>query len=437
MNQQQPMNLRGAAKVTRRYKYLVGVLTLIGILLGVGYALVTPPKLSSQAIVVLPKPIPNIQTQVLIAGSDPVLTGALASLGSNDSLQSLKKSISVAEDTPNAISFIAKANTAAEAENEANSVAASYISYTTSDRSPVAVNQANILVNGTTATGKSKLDNILIDGGIGLLAGLVIGLIAAAARDRGNPRLRQRGQIARAAGAPVLAGLAGGSPAGRGRAKKSWNARTWAKFFSEFEPLGGSTWQLRGVLDRLTAAGTGPSDLVTVVSAASDRGALTLGAKLAAFAAKTGTPTALVVGPQAPPADASGLRSIAAAGGKSGNLMVRAADPAAEDWSQEDAELNVVIVTVADATPAVPEVAGTGPTLLAVTAGALSGPELARVAAAVRRTGAVITGVIVGDPEEDDQTTGRAPAPGAARGPRVKLNGTKANGLNGQVTEMR
>lgn len=436
MNQQQPMNLRRAAKVTRRYKYLVGVLTLIGILLGVGYALVSPPKLSSQAIVVLPKPIPNISTQVLIAGSDPVLTGALASLGSNDSLQTLKKSVSVAEDTPNAISFISKASTASEAENEANAVAASYISYTSSDRSPVAVNQANILVNGTTATGKSKLDSMIVDGGIGLLAGLIIGLIAALARDRGNPRLRQRGQIARAAGAPVLAGLAGGTPAGNGRAKKSaWDARTWAKFFSEFEPLGGSTWQLRGVLDRLTAAGTGPSDMVTVVSAASDRGALTLGAKLAAFAAKTGTPTALVVGPQAPPADASGLQAIAAAGGKSGNLMVRAADPAAADWSQEDAELNVVLVTVADATPAVPDTAGTGPTLLAVTAGALSGPELARVAAAVRRTGAVITGVIVGDPEEDDQTTGRAPVPGAARGPRVKMNGT--NGLNGRVTEMR
>lgn len=456
---QQPMNLRRAAKVARRYKSLIGVIALVGLVAGAGYALIDPPKLTSQALLVLPQPSPNIATQVLIAGSAPVFTGALPVLGAGVTLQSLEKKITVSQITPNAISVTAKDNSAKLAEQEANAVATSYVSYVTSSRSPFASVVAHVLVYATSAAGMTLADGILLDAAIGLLAGLLIGLIVAAWRDRSVVLLWERDQIAQVAGAPVIAALAASSPGGPGQQPRLGqltrfvkprrgagspqaqapvsgsgdSAAGWVRFFRDFDPLVGSAWQLRTVLDRLAAAGT--SSTVTVLSVSADRKALALGPVLAAFAAKTGRRTALVVGPQQAPGAAPGLRAAAAASGEPDNPQILAADPAGDDWSTQDAELNVIVVTVNGGSPAVPEEAGAAPTVLAVTAGGVSAADLARVAAAVRRTGSRIAGVIVGDPEAGDGTTGRAPrqdgqaARAAAGGDAVRVNG--------RVTEMR
>lgn len=454
---QQPMNLRRAAKVTKRYKSLIGLIALVGLVAGAGYALIDPPKLTSQALLVLPQPSPNIATQVLIAGSAPVFTGALPALGDGVTLQSLEKKITVSQITPNAISVTAKDNSAKLAEQEANAVATSYVSYVTSSRSPFASVVAHVLVYATSAAGMTLADGILLDAAIGLLAGLLIGLIVAAWRDRSVVLLWERDQIAQVAGAPVIAALAASSSAGQQRrlgqltrfvkprrgvgspqaqapvSGRGDSAAGWVRFFRDFDPLVGSAWQLRTVLDRLAAAGT--SSTVTVLSVSADKKALALGPVLAAFAAKTGRRTALVVGPQQAPGAVPGLRAAAAASGEPDNPQILAADPAGNDWSTQDAELNVIVVTVDGGSPAVPEEAGAAPTVLAVTAGGVSAADLARVAAAVRRTGSRIAGVIVGDPEAGDGTTGRAPrqdgqaARAAAGGDAVRVNG--------RVTEMR
>jgi hypothetical protein len=288
---------------------------------------------------------------------------------------------------------------------------------------------------------------MLIDGAIGLLAGLLIGFVAAAGRDRSELRLWQRDQIARAASAPVLAALAAGGaggtgwrgrfgqrrPAGRSQsARVPGDARAWARFFKDFEPLTGSTWQLRTVLDRLAAVGgSGAGPAVTVLSVSSDKKALVLGPQLAAFAAATGTRTALVIGTQQPPADTAGLQAAGAAGSQPDRLRIVSANPADDDWSQRDVELSVIVVTVQGGEPAVPGALAAVPTVLAVTAGAVTSQELARVAAAVRRSGGRIAGVMVGNPEASDGTTGLTPGP---RRPAVRR---PAASLNGRVTEMR
>jgi len=438
---QQPMNLRRAVKVTRRYKKLVGAVVLAGLVVGAGYAVIDPPQFSSQALLVIPQPSPNIATQVLIAGSAPVLEGALPSLGS-ESLQSLQSAVKVASVTPNAISITADSSSAQQAENEANAVASSYISFITSSKTPIASVEPRILVSASTATGISLPESILIDGAIGLLAGLLIGFVAAAGRDRSELRLWQRDQIARAASAPVLAALAAGGSGGTGRfgkrrpaarsqpARVPGDARAWARFFKDFEPLTGSTWQLRTVLDRLAAV-AGAGTAVTVLSVSSDKKALVLGPQLAAFAAATGTRTALVIGTQQPPADMAGLQAVGAAVSQPDRLRIVSANPADDDWSQRDVELSVIVVTVQGGEPAVPGALAAVPTVLAVTAGAVTSQELARVAAAVRRSGGRIAGVMVGNPEASDGTTGLTPG---QRRPTVRR---PAASLNGRVTEMR
>ena len=161
---QQPMNLRRAAKVTRRYKVLIGAIALVGLIVGAGYAVINPPKLTSQALLVIPLPTPNIATQVVIAGSAPVLTGALPKLGSGETLQSLQEKVKVSQVTPNAISVTAKDNSAAAAVQDANAVAASYVAFITSGKSPFASVVPHILVSATSATGMSVTDSAALDG---------------------------------------------------------------------------------------------------------------------------------------------------------------------------------------------------------------------------------------------------------------------------------
>ena len=121
---QQPLNLRRSIEIVRRYKVLVGIVVVLGALGGIGYAVLTPPMLTTQALVIIPAPKPNIATQETIAGSTPVLSAALAKLGSPMSLQTFLTRISVSTVTPNVLSISANDKSASLAEEEANDVAA-------------------------------------------------------------------------------------------------------------------------------------------------------------------------------------------------------------------------------------------------------------------------------------------------------------------------
>ena len=51
---QQALDLRRSMQIVRRYKVLVGVVVVLGILAGGAYAVLKPPMLTSTALVVLP-----------------------------------------------------------------------------------------------------------------------------------------------------------------------------------------------------------------------------------------------------------------------------------------------------------------------------------------------------------------------------------------------
>ena len=52
---EQALNLRRPAQIVRRHRILVGVVTALGLLMGVAYSVLTPPMLTSTALVVLPR----------------------------------------------------------------------------------------------------------------------------------------------------------------------------------------------------------------------------------------------------------------------------------------------------------------------------------------------------------------------------------------------
>ena len=59
-------------RAVRRHKVVFGVVVVLGVLAGAGFAVLRPPLLSSKVLVVVPAS-KQIQTEALIAGSDAVL----------------------------------------------------------------------------------------------------------------------------------------------------------------------------------------------------------------------------------------------------------------------------------------------------------------------------------------------------------------------------
>jgi hypothetical protein len=78
-----------------------------------------------------------------------------------------------------------------------------------------------------------------------------------------------------------------------------------------------------------------------------------------------------------------------------------------------------------------PDTLRTSATVIGVSAGAASAEQLARAAVVAAADGREVTGILVADPDEDDQTTGRIPH--LARPVRRRM----PNRLRGIVTEIR
>jgi hypothetical protein len=68
----------------RRRWAAIGAAAVLGLLAGAGYAALSPPVLTSNALVVLPASTHNTATQVVIARSNPVLAAALQYSGVAD-----------------------------------------------------------------------------------------------------------------------------------------------------------------------------------------------------------------------------------------------------------------------------------------------------------------------------------------------------------------
>jgi capsular polysaccharide biosynthesis protein len=409
---EQALDLRRSMRIVRRHKLVVGVCAVLGALAGVAFTVLHPPLVTSKALVVLPQSASKyIGTQVVIAGSNPVLAGAMRGLNPPVPLAVLRDRTQARSLTSNIIAISGQGKTAAEAEDTANAVANSYVVYVRSPHNPGGRVQARMLESATNAMGTSRTARMAVIGGLGAVAGIVIGAFIALALARGDRRLRERDEIADAIGVPVLASVPVRHPS---------DAAGWTRLLDDYKPGAAPAWSLGKALHqlRLTDAGEDGGASVAMVSFSSDRGALALGPQLAVYAASLGIPTVLVIGPQQDANVTATLRAACAAppqgqSRRSHRLRVSVRDQ--EGAELPDAPLTVV-VSVVDAQA--PRVAGSmraAATVLAVSAGVATAEQLARVAVSAAGDGRQIAGILVADPDPADHTTGRLPQPGQQR----------------------
>ena len=324
---EQALDLRRSAQIVRRHKIVVGIFAVLGLLAGVGWTLHRPPMLSSQALVnvVLPRSEqaaapaqagatsinPALATQMVIAGSTPVLENALRTIDPSMSLETLQSRVQVTNvASTDILSISAQGKTAAQAEDTANAVADSYVASHNTRNNRGGQVQARVLEPANSASEPSLLSRLPVIAILGALLGALIGAIAVLAFNRRDRRLRKRDEIADSIGVPVLASIRGVHPSG---------AAGWTKLLADYEPGAVDAWRLRKALQFLGLADVNLNDSrpggssLEVISFGFDSGALALGPQLAVFAASRGIPTALVVGPQQDVKAAATLRAACAA----------------------------------------------------------------------------------------------------------------------------
>lgn len=420
---QQALDMRKSVQIVRRHKILVSAVTAAGLLGGVGFALLNPPLVTSTALVVLPQAASQaaqgatgenagtssyMDTQVVIADSDPVLLASMPSIKPPVSLQKLEHEVTVKATTNSILAITATAPAAGQAENTANAVASGYVTYTGSSRSRVGSVQANVLEPALTATRPSSAEQLAIDGLLGALAGGLAGSVAALVRGREDRRLRERDEIAGSIGVPVLASLPVARPA---------SAEAWSRLLAEYQPGPVHAWQLRRLLRAVAGGGDGS---LTILSLASDLKALAIGPQFAVFAAAQGVPTTLVVGGDTDPdsSDATAALRVACAAPLAASASSRspaslrlvpdpAGGPAARGGTGP--RLTIVVLVADPGSGRIPAAVPTEFTMLGVSAGAATAEQLARAAVLAAGDRRDISGIIVADPDSDDRTTGRAP----------------------------
>jgi capsular polysaccharide biosynthesis protein len=420
---EQALDLRRSMRIVWRHKVVVAIAATLGLAAGAAFTMLHPPMLTSEALVMLPPPAARyIGTQAVIADSDPVLAQAVHQMDHPVPLATLRSRVQAKSLTPRIITISAQGTTAAQARNTANAVADSYIAYVGSTTIPGGRVIARPLGTATNATGTSLAKRLLIFGGLGVLVGALIGAIVALAIGRGDRRLRERDEIADAIGVPVLASIPVHRPS---------DAGGWTKLLEEYRPGAVHAWSLRKTLHHLglTDIRGGGSASLTVLSLSSDPRALALGPQLAVYAASLGIPTAFVVGPQQ---DANATATLRAAcdvpptaqSGRSSHLRVSVKDH--DSAGKPDAPLTIVATVVDDQAPRVADATHPTATVLAVSAGAATAEQLARVAASAAGDGRQIAGILVADPYPTDHTTGRLPqlAPPSHRRLPTRLTGT-------------
>jgi capsular polysaccharide biosynthesis protein len=258
-------------------------------------------------------------------------------------------------------------------------------------------------------------------GAFGLGIGLIIGLVVALVKGRKDTRLRQRDDIARATGVPVIASVSSIRP------NKSDDL---LGVLEDFEPSVADRASLRRLIDemgvprhyvqngaRLSQNGSSAHseglDVWAFVLEGDDK-AISAAAGVPAFAASIGVPVALVVGGTNRSthqlAIACAARDPLDPGASRPNFLTYASVPSSPPTGVSLTVtlevVNPLTLDVGDIEAPIPSVDRVSTAILVVSAGFARSDELEVVALAAEHHGRPLTGVVVADPEPSDKTSG-------------------------------
>ena len=234
------------------------------------------------------------------------------------------------------------------------------------------------------------------------LMAILVGLVGS--RDR---RMRQRDEIADAIGGHVVASL---------RVFPQRSAAQWVTMLADYTPSSVDVLALRHMLRELAPQDTAPEpraetgergilypSSLTVVTMAGDDRAHAVGPQIAAFAASAGVQARLVMGRS----HESAAALFAACTPERAGEEIRPGLLLEARGRKQKVDFTVVIVVVDRDQPDLSHVPRSAVTVLAVSSGAATAEDLARVAVAADESGRLVSGVVVADPDTTDRTTGR------------------------------
>lgn len=174
---QQASDTSRFVQVLGRYRALIGVMAVLGVLGGALFAALNPVVFTSQALVLFPAfscPAGAICGGPAFTSDRPAYDGARL-------LQSLPSGVQVQQLAGNVLLVSATAGTAAQAEATTAAAASSYLAYAQSQSYTGEQASAQLLEPATRATGTTPRSRLRDDMLLGAVAGGLLGVIAALA----------------------------------------------------------------------------------------------------------------------------------------------------------------------------------------------------------------------------------------------------------------
>jgi capsular polysaccharide biosynthesis protein len=264
----------------------------------------------------------------------------------------------------------------------------------------VSANQGTQVIQQATASG-SLTSTLVLDGVVGLLGGTLVGSLVVLGRQRRDRRLWTRDGLAMALGSPVILSL---------NTLRKRTTTEWVEVLEWYQPTAAEQWSVRKALQELGTSERAASQVV-MLAFADDLPAMALAVQVAVASAASGLDTlfALV-------AEEGSVEGLQAACGRfstqgwvprPGLQVATGAVPEPEMTP----DLKVIAVVLDRNHPTLtesPRPAG-ATSILVVSAGVVTGEQMAAVAIAAAESGQPLKGIFVANPGSEDQTTGRFP----------------------------
>ena len=262
----------------------------------------------------------------------------------------------------------------------------------------VSANQGTQVIERAVSASSSRTSTLVLWVLVGALVGAAAGSVLVLARHRADPKLFTRNQIARALGVPVVLSM-------QGQTKNS--SSEWDSLLERYNPSPSEQWNVRKALREIGSL-DGETPQLEILVLAGDSAAAALAAQVAIGAAVSKVATLFVFVDEhssLPTLQTACLR-LAGRGDPRTYLQVL---PDLDLLADRSPELTVITRVLDGDTPDhFPANPGTV-TVLAVSSGAATEDQLARIAIAATDSGHPLRAVMIANPSSEDQTTGRFP----------------------------